>query len=74
MTAAIFYKVAGTQGQFKDSDGLSRDVPCRKSLRKQPLRLQGLLEAERGGFEPPIQTSCILVFETSAFNHSATSP
>ena len=31
-------------------------------------------EAERGGFEPPLQETCKLVFETSAFNHSATSP
>ncbi len=36
--------------------------------------MQGLLEAERGGFEPPMPETGILVFETSAFNRSATSP
>ena len=30
--------------------------------------------AERGGFEPPIPETGIPVFETGAFNHSATSP
>src|SRR3954465_8462927 len=31
-------------------------------------------EAERGGFEPPNETSPLLVFETSPFSHSGTSP
>ena len=30
--------------------------------------------AERGGFEPPIPAKGITVFETAAFDHSATSP
>ncbi len=30
--------------------------------------------AERGGFEPPNPVSRITVFETAAFNRSATSP
>lgn len=31
-------------------------------------------QAEGGGFEPPMTTSAIPVFETGAFNHSATPP
>ena len=48
--------------------------PAFAGIQKQPVHSQGLLEAERGGFEPPLQETCKLVFETSAFNHSATSP
>jgi hypothetical protein len=34
-----------------------------------------VLPAERGGFEPPIESLIpITVFETAAFDHSATSP
>ncbi len=34
-----------------------------------------VLPAERGGFEPPIERLIpITVFETAAFDHSATSP
>jgi hypothetical protein len=31
-------------------------------------------QTERGGFEPPMDESPIPVFETGAFNRSATSP
>ena len=35
---------------------LSGQPKSRKYLQKQPLHSQGLLEAERGGFEPPLPT------------------
>gem|GEM_PF-2495523 len=43
-------------------------------MKKAP-RVRGLSQkAERGRFELPNGTSPLLVFETSAFNRSATSP
>ena len=36
--------------------------------------VQGWVETERGGFEPPMKETSILDFESSAFNRSATSP
>jgi len=55
-------------------------VEERKTETNKPLQMQGfednrgLLTAEREGFEPSIPYSGISVFETDAFNRSATSP
>ncbi len=44
-------------------------------LGRGPIRIgPGLTMAEREGFEPPVELSPTVVFKTTAFSHSATSP
>jgi hypothetical protein len=49
-------------------------VPALDTLKRQESAGAGSYQAEREGFEPSIPYSGISVFETDAFNHSATSP
>ncbi len=44
-------------GQFKANRVKRLGVRSRKPLKNKTLQMQGLIEAERGGFEPPMNRS-----------------
>ena len=61
---------------LRDFTGHKKGRFLPKSSRKRPILLgfYDVKMAERAGFEPAIPQKGIPVFETGAFNHSATSP
>jgi hypothetical protein len=56
------------------TSGFRSAVPTLETLKKKGPASAGSCQAEREGFEPSIPYSGISVFETDAFDHSATSP
>ena len=55
--------------------GITIRPTTKKAICQWPFRQFSIEPAERGGFEPPIESLIpITVFETAAFDHSATSP
>ena len=62
-----------TLARFVEPEGLNL-LPLRQDIKKAPGRGFSYVLAEREGFEPSKGYKPLLVFKTSAFNRSATSP